>query len=109
MGIVSSAKRRTVHLLSLRCTVSIPDGDSFLREVRSSTYSYYSISMFQSPMGIVSSAKTRGLWVGVKPIMKFQSPMGIVSSAKRRNSLMYLIQAAVSIPDGDSFLREVKA
>ena len=56
-------------------------------------------------MGIVSSAKERfcqECWEA----RKFQSPMGIVSSAKlaagtRREAYVY-----VSIPDGDSFLRE---
>ena len=37
-------------------TVSIPDGDSFLREA-SEMPIFNRMSMFQSPMGIVSSAK----------------------------------------------------
>ena len=56
-------------------------------------------------MGIVSSAKYGKALIAAKSV-PFQSPMGIVSSAKKtydrsRNFLK------VSIPDGDSFLREV--
>ena len=56
-------------------------------------------------MGIVSSAKPvqKNLH---KPTILFQSPMGIVSSAKLGPELSYQTYEVVSIPDGDSFLRE---
>ena len=57
-------------------------------------------------MGIVSAAKRMPVRPGWGGNCLFQSPMGIVSAAK---PLMVDSQAAlfnVSIPDGDSFLRE---
>ena len=61
---------------------------------------------FQSPMGIVSSAKLRLSSKGYRRLPKFQSPMGIVSSAKVLAVSSGVLLAIVSIPDGDSFLRE---
>ena len=61
--------------------VSIPDGDSFLREAIYPIGQMQLGSVFQSPMGIVSSAKRAGALRGF-PAALFQSPMGIVSSAK---------------------------
>ena len=61
---------------------------------------------FQSPMGIVSSAKYE-TWYNGALATGFQSPMGIVSSAKRMILESIIIVDIVSIPDGDSFLREV--
>ena len=58
-------------------------------------------------MGIVSSAKF-GLLRAVNLARKFQSPMGIVSSAKASRNRFHAIHDDVSIPDGDSFLREVR-
>ena len=56
-------------------------------------------------MGIVSSAKRKGVYrKGV--VSEFQSPMGIVSSAKNLRLLQLETSKEVSIPDGDSFLRE---
>ena len=86
--------------------VSIPDGDSFLREVIvASDLSMF--SMFQSPMGIVSSAKYGITWIAKSTLPTFQSPMGIVSSAKLIAYASLAGAGQVSIPDGDSFLREV--
>ena len=69
------AQRIPVH------EVSIPDGDSFLREDRGTALMERFKSEFQSPMGIVSSAKGYGADGGAL-CERFQSPMGIVSSAK---------------------------
>ena len=58
-------------------------------------------------MGIVSSAKS--LLQDIKNDNdEFQSPMGIVSSAKKMLHKCSFISLVVSIPDGDSFLREVE-
>ena len=81
MGIVSSAKSGCICTRTGAIPVSIPDGDSFLREEIEPPQSAIRIQMFQSPMGIVSSAKTG-----------YQFFRNVVTS--------------VSIPDGDSFLRE---
>ena len=83
MGIVSSAKTDISIFLSFNHVVSIPDGDSFLREVSADCMIRSRPSMFQSPMGIVSSAKC----LLARTIVEARS---------------------VSIPDGDSFLREVR-
>ena len=82
MGIVSSAKSITTDSCAISCPVSIPDGDSFLREA-----------------GLEGSDSAEGY--------RFQSPMGIVSSAKHSFRIALGITPNVSIPDGDSFLREV--
>ena len=42
--------------ISISYTVSIPDGDSFLREVLKIVETW-KCTLFQSPMGLVSSAK----------------------------------------------------
>ena len=42
----------------LKRRVSIPDGDSFLREVPPPLTAFQFQILFQSPMGIVSSAKS---------------------------------------------------
>ena len=57
-------------------------------------------------MGIVSSAKKAHAGNACDATV-FQSPMGIVSSAKELWRGSHLIATGVSIPDGDSFLREV--
>ena len=62
---------------------------------------------FQSPMGIVSSAKLNALHTS-SFLDWFQSPMGIVSSAKHQSQKVKKVAGKVSIPDGDSFLREVR-
>ena len=81
MGIVSSAKQAVIQERDCVSKVSIPDGDSFLREDNNRYGSIRNCLRFQSPMGIVSSAKQNGQ-VANPCIPKFQSPMGIVSSAK---------------------------
>ena len=58
-------------------------------------------------MGIVSSAKFRSS-NGTSESIMFQSPMGIVSSAKREAYSLNIAHRKVSIPDGDSFLREAQ-
>ena len=82
MGIVSSAKLNRLSLLSQLRMVSIPDGDSFLREGFYCSSCTFSIRVFQSPMGIVSSAKEMFNEQRRDLNHVFQSPMGIVSSAK---------------------------
>ena len=57
MGIVSSAKEFRRGRASLYESVSIPDGDSFLREEQGLLARKKYLKVFQSPMGIVSSAK----------------------------------------------------
>ena len=56
-------------------------------------------------MGIVSSAKYATRLLPVR-LRRFQSPMGIVSSAKIVAGVVPNAKQSVSIPDGDSFLRE---
>ena len=56
-------------------------------------------------MGIVSSAKSIIVIRGSR-ISGFQSPLGIVSSAKQKEATIIQPVNKVSIPDGDSFLRE---
>ena len=58
-------------------------------------------------MGIVSSAKFTKKYDATSED-EFQSPMGIVSSAKSSRKARSFIIAKVSIPDGDSFLREAE-
>ena len=71
-------------MASSPCRVSIPDGDSFRREVPPKYLIMY-LREFQSPMGIVSSAKVCYICLGAISL-QFQSPMGIVSSAKQRSA-----------------------
>ena len=60
MGIVSSAKLVDGYEIDLQSElVSIPDGDSFLREVDDCVGRGAVAETFQSPMGIVSSAKPK--------------------------------------------------
>ena len=128
MGIVSSAKLSRRRAVAVLLHVSIPDGDSFLREVLETDKiadafkvsipdgdSFlredilkahgHAINVFQSPMGIVSSAKVLEHALQ-QSYSRFQSPMGIVSSAKFRMIDANCGSMPVSIPDGDSFLRE---
>ena len=58
-------------------------------------------------MGIVSSAKLDRYDAADLYDKEFQSPMGIVSSAKLIPQINIVVAVPVSIPDGDSFLREV--
>ena len=81
MGIVSSAKTFAIAICHRRSWVSIPDGDSFLREGPGHSMTSSTVGQFQSPMGIVSSAKSQSSY-SARARSKFQSPMGIVSSAK---------------------------
>ena len=80
MGIVSSAKGQGWRTRGEWSSVSIPDGDSFLREDKLEQ-AIVLVGGFQSPMGIVSSAKSSCRIISSSSMM-FQSPMGIVSSAK---------------------------
>ena len=105
MGIVSSAKRDIDTQGKTDPRVSIPDGDSFLREADPRSFASRIFQRFQSPMGIVSSAKPNVVLIDPGSVW-FQSPMGIVSSAKMHTAQRQFPWPLVSIPDGDSFLRE---
>ena len=89
-------------------TVSIPDGDSFLREgfgdVRRTDPRAVSIPdgdsfLREAPRASMTSVRRRS----------FQSPMGIVSSAKTNEPKTRFVTSKISIPDGDSFRREGNA
>ena len=62
--------------------------------------------MFQSPMGIVSSAKTDFLQ-RTKPLAHVSIPDGDSFLREAANAGEVGAIVRVSIPDGDSFLREV--
>ena len=105
MGIVSSAKRILAYCTAARDCVSIPDGDSFLREERLPQG-----TLASSPVSIPDgdSFLREAMHFGSCDfLILFQSPMGIVSSAKSIEIWLKIPLIFVSIPDGDSFLREV--
>ena len=81
MGIGSAAKSNTSYPRAIQQKVSIPDGESFRREVALSDSIFFKISAFQSPMGIGSAAKVESD-LDDSSIERFQSPMGIGSAAK---------------------------
>ena len=85
--------------------VSIPDGDSFRREVKVQEHELIA-SAVSIPDGDSFRREATTETDDASAKQRFQSPMGIVSAAKPRLKPRRSLRRLVSIPDGDSFRRE---